>query len=402
MSAARAGQAQTPGGRLKPKLKTAETRRFTGSFLFMCQGYYNHQAGYRPTFPGEENFQGLIIHPQQWPQDLDYTGKRMVVIGSGATAATIVPAVAERVAHVTQLQRSPSYYLPFDNRVEDPLIQELRRLDVPQDWIHGIKLRQALERGRVLTERAIQEPDAVKRELLGMAAALLPADYDISTHFTPRYDPWKERLCLLPEGDLFRAIASGKASVVTGHIECFTADGIRLTSGQTLPADIIVTATGIELCGLGNIAFTVDGSPVNLPDMWTYKGIMLSDMPNLAWTFGYIRSSWTLRADLISHYVCRLLKYMDAINVRQCTPRLRPEDRAMQAKPFIDSADFAPGYMQRGTGRLPKQGDHEPWTNCQNYYLEKTTLPSPALTTACWCSTTHGKDEGMNDDKVKG
>jgi cation diffusion facilitator CzcD-associated flavoprotein CzcO len=353
-----------------------ETRRFTGRFLFMCQGYYNHQAGYRPAFPGEQNFQGPIIHPQQWPADLDYSGKQMVVIGSGATAATIVPAVAERVAHVTQLQRSPSYYLPVDNRVEEDMIKELRALDVPQEWIHGIKLRRSLARGRVLTERCFQEPDAVRRELLGMAAAMLPAGYDIGAHFTPRYDPWKERLCLLPEGDLFKAIASGKASVVTGHIECFVADGIRLTSGQTLKADIIVSATGIELCGLGDIPFTIDGSPVNLPDTWTYRGIMLSDMPNLAWTFGYIRSSWTLRSDLISHYVCRLLHYMDAANVRQCTPRLRPDDRAMQARPFIDSADFAPGYMRRGTGRLPKQGDHEPWTNCQNYYVEKTDLPA--------------------------
>jgi cation diffusion facilitator CzcD-associated flavoprotein CzcO len=366
----------TPDARWTVEVETSdgETRRFTGSFLFMCQGYYNHQAGYRPEFPGEQNFQGPIIHPQQWPVDLDYSGKRMVVIGSGATAATIVPAVAECVAHVTQLQRSPSYYLPLDNRVEDDMIKELRYLDVPEEWIFGIKRRKFLERGRILNERALHEPDAVRRELLGMAAAMLPAGYDIGTHFTPRYDPWKERLCLLPEGDLFKAIASGKASVVTGHIECFTADGIRLTSGQTLQADIIVTATGIELCGLGDIRFTVDGSAVNLPETWTYKGIMLSDMPNLAWTFGYIRSSWTLRADLIARYVCRLLQYMDAANVRQCTPRLRPEDQAMTAKPFIDSADFAPGYMRRGTGRLPRQGDHEPWLNSQNYYVEKTAL----------------------------
>ena len=182
-------------------------------------------------------------------------------------------------------------------------------------------------------------------------------------------------MCLLPEGDLFKAIASGKASVITDNIECFVADGIRLASGQTLRADIIVSATGIELCGLGNIQFTIEGSPVNLPDTWTYKGIMISDMPNLAWTFGYIRSSWTLRSDLIAHFVCRLLHYMDADKVRQCTPRLRPEDQSMKAKPFIDPADFAPGYMRRGTGRLPKQGDHQPWINSQNYYLEKAVLP---------------------------
>ena len=360
---------------LEAKTGDGELRHFTGSFLFMCQGYYNHQAGYRPKFPGEENFKGPIIHPQQWPEDLDYTGKHMVVIGSGATAATIVPAVAERVAHVTQLQRSPSYYLPIDNREEDDLIKELRSLDVPERWIHGIRRRQFLKNSRVFTERALSEPDVVKKELLDMAAALLPEDYDLGAHLTPRYDPWKERLCLLPEGDLLKAIASTKASVMTDHIKCFVEEGILLESGQILKADIVVSATGIELCGLGNIKFTIDGSPVSIPDTWTYKGIMISDMPNLAWTFGYIRSSWTLRSDLIARFVCRLLNYMDEAGVRQCTPRLRPEDQAMEAKPFIDPADFAPGYMRRGTGRLPKQSDREPWINNQNYYLEKDVLP---------------------------
>lgn len=352
-----------------------ETRRFTGNFLFMCQGYYNHQAGYRPSFPGEENFKGPIIHPQQWPEELDYTGKQMVVIGSGATAATIVPAVAERVAHVTQLQRSPSYYMSIDNQAEDDMIKALRALDVPQEWIHGIKRRKFLEESRVFTERARNEPDVVKQELLDMTAAVLPADYDLATHFTPRYAPWKERLCLLPDNDLLKAVAAAKVSVVTDHVACFVADGILLQSGQTLKADIIVCATGVELCGLGNISFTIDGNPVSVPDTWTYKGIMISNMPNLAWTFGYIRSAWTLRADLIARFVCRLLNYMEEAAVRQCTPRLRPEDQHMEAKLFIDAADFAPGYMQRGVGRLPKQGDREPWINLQNYYLEKDTLP---------------------------
>ena len=352
-----------------------EIRCFAGNFLFMCQGYYNHEAGYRPHFPGEETFKGTIIHPQQWPEELDYSGKQMVVLGSGATAATIVPAVAERVAHVTQLQRSPSYYLPIDNREEDELTKELRALDVPREWIHGIKRRKFLEDGRVLTERALNEADVVRQELIDMAAARLPKDTDIDANFTPRYDPWKERLCLLPEGDLFKAISSGKASVVTDQIDRFVEEGILLKSGRMLQADIIVSATGIELCGLGNIHFTIDGKPVHLPDTWTYRGIMISDMPNLAWTFGYIRSSWTLRSDLIARFVCRLVNTMDATSVRQCTPRLRPQDENMAAKPFIDSADFAPGYMRRGTGRLPRQGDREPWVNSQNYYLEREILP---------------------------
>lgn len=364
---------------VEAKNNDGETRCFTGRFLFMCQGYFNHQAGYRPAFPGEENFKGLIIHPQQWPEDLDYTGKQIVVIGSGATAATIVPAVAERVAHVTQLQRSPSYYQLLDNLIEDDMIKELRALDVPPERIHDIKRRKSLENSRIFAERSASEPDIVRQELLALAATLLPADYDIGTHFTPRYDPWKERVCLLPDGDLLKAVASGKASIVTDHVECFVEEGILLKSGQTLQADIIVCATGIELCGLGNIEFTVDDNPVSLPDTWTYKGIMLSDLPNLAWTFGYIRSSWTLRSDLIAHFVCRLLKTMDEAGMRQCTPRLRPEDQTMTAKPFIDSADFAPGYMRRGIGRLPKQGDREPWINSQNYYLEKDTLPEDSF-----------------------
>ncbi|MEZ4619588.1 MAG: NAD(P)/FAD-dependent oxidoreductase [Caldilineaceae bacterium] len=348
--------------------------RFTGNFLFMCQGYYNHDSGYRPPFPGEETFQGVIVHPQQWPEELDYSDKTMVVIGSGATAATIVPAVADRVAHVTQLQRSPSYYLPVENGVEDATIKELRALAIPDAWIYEIKRRKSLEQSRIFTERALHEPGEVKEELLTMTAALLPDDYDMQTHLMPRYDPWKERLCLLPDGDLLKAVAAGKASLVTDEIERFVEDGILLRSGQKLPAEIIVTATGLELAALGNIPFTVDEQPVCIPDTWTYRGVMLSDLPNLAWTFGYIRSSWTLRSDLIARFVCRLLQHMDAIGARQCTPRLRPEDEGMAATPFIDPADFAPGYMRRGAARLPKQGDHEPWRNCQDYYAEKDRL----------------------------
>ena len=357
-------QAKTPDGEAT----------VTGSFLFMCQGYYSYEAGYRPEFPGEDAFDGSIVHPQQWPEDLDHRDKHMVVIGSGATAATIVPAVAEEVASVTQLQRSPTYYISLDNSVEDDMIQELRALDVPKEWIHGIKKRKILEFGRTMTERALSEPDVVAKELIGLAASQLPEGYDVQTHFTPRYGPWKERLCLLPDGDMFASIKSGKASVVTDEITRFVADGIELASGDVLPADIVVVATGIELCGLGDIAFDVDGEDVSVPDTFTYKGVMISDMPNLAWIFGYIRSSWTLRSDMIAHYVCRLLKHMDANGVRQVTPRLRPSDHNMVAKAFIDPDDFAPGYIRRGAPRLPQQSDIEPWTNCQDYYAERDTL----------------------------
>lgn len=370
-TAAQSPEAQNP----ETQNEAGQPCQFTCSFLFMCQGYYNYEAGYRPTFAGEENFKGLIIHPQAWPKELDYTGKRMVIVGSGATAATIVPAVAEQVAHVTQLQRSPSYYLIAEADKDDEMIKQLRALEVPEEWIFGIKRRKDLAESRIFTERALNQPDVVKEELLDATAAILPPDYDIATHFTPRYAPWRERLCLLPEGDLLKAIASGKASIVTGEIESFVEEGILLKSGQILKADIIVTATGIELCALGNIRFAVDGKALNVPDHWTYRGVMLSDVPNLACTFGYIRSSWTLRSDLIARFVCRLLNYMDAAGARQCTPTLRAEDQEMEAKAFIDADDFAPGYMRRGIGRLPKQGNRDPWVNLQDYYVEKDIFP---------------------------
>lgn len=345
-----------------------------GRFLFLCQGYFDYDAGHRPDFPEQEAFGGSIVHPQHWPENLDYRGKRMAVIGSGATAATIVPAVAADAAHVVQLQRSPTYYLPLDGAAEDATIQDLRALDVPKEWIHGVKKRKALEFSRVLAERALADPQAVAKDLIGMAAASLPEGYDVQTHFTPRYAPWRQRLCLLPKGDLFAAIRSGKASVETGTIRRFVPDGIELGGGKTIAADIVVAATGIALCPLGNIRFDVDGALVRIGETWTYRGIMLSDMPNLAWSFGYIRSSWTLRSDLIARYVCRLLRAMDRRGARQCTPRLRPADRGMAARAFIDPEDFSPGYLLRGAALLPKQGAREPWTNCQDYYRERRTL----------------------------
>ena len=349
---------------------------YTGNFLFMCQGYYNYEAGHLPDFPGQEDFKGQLIHPQKWPEDLDYRGKKMVVIGSGATAATILPAVAEDVAHVTQLQRSPSYYMALDNSAEDEVIEELRAIDTPLEWIHGIKRRRMLEFGREMTARSMSEPDEVRAELLDAAREALPEGYDVEKHFAPSYSPWKERLCLLPDGDMFAAIKSGKASVATDHIERFTETGIQLKSGEFLEADIIVAATGIELCGLGNISYTVDGVPADAADKFTYRGVLISDMPNLAWIFGYIRTSWTMRSDMIAHYVCRLLNHMDELGVAQCTPKLRPEDQGMNGKGYIDPEDFSPGYMRRGIHRLPKQSDSGPWTNSQDYYSEKDELPN--------------------------
>ena len=356
-----------------------EVKKFRSNFLFMCQGYYNYSEGYKPAFLGEEEFEGVVVHPQAWPDNLQYKDKKMVVIGSGATAATIVPAVAAEVEHVIQLQRSPTYYLSMDNTIEDESIEELRALDIPKEWIHEIKKRKQLAFGKEINYRALNEPDAVKEELIGAAAEMLPKDFDINKHLTPNYGPWKERLCLLPDGDMFEAISSGKASIVTDEIERFVKNGILLKSGNVIEADIVVSATGIELCGLGDIQFRVDEKKVALSDSWTYKGIMISDMPNLAWSFGYIRSSWTLRSDMIAKFVCRLLSHLDQVGAKQCTPRLRKEDVGMNGKAFIDPDDFGPGYMRRGASRLPKQGSHEPWTNIQDYYVENESIPQSSF-----------------------
>jgi len=223
------------------------------------------------------------------------------------------------------------------------------------------------------------DPAATKTELVDLVAAELPEGYDVETHFTPEYDPWRQRLCLLPDGDLFKAIKSGKASMVTDHIDRFVENGILLKSGEIIEADIIVSATGIELCGLGNIKFDIDGKKVDLPERWTYRGVMVSDIPNLAWIFGYIRTSWTMRSDMIAHYICRVLNHMDEQGVRQVTPRLRPEDQGMNGKGFINTDDFAPGYIQRGGPRLPRQSDVGPWINSQDYYAEKDILPVAPL-----------------------
>jgi len=359
--------------------KDGSTSTFSGNFLFMCQGYYNYEAGYLPDFPGQEDFTGELIHPQKWPADLDYSGKKMVVIGSGATAATILPAVADKVEHVTQLQRSPSYYMALDNSGEDEIIEELRAVNTPLEWIHGIKRLKSLEFGREMTERSLTEPDVVREELIEAAREALPEGYNVEKHFAPSYGPWKERLCLLPDGDMFKAISSGKASVATDQIDRFTSNGIALKSGEFLQADIIVAATGIELCGLGNIAYSVDGQATDAADKFTYRGILISDMPNLAWIFGYIRTSWTMRSDMMAHYICRLINHMDEIGVQQCTPKLRPEDQGMNGKGYIDPDDFSPGYMQRGIHRLPKQSDSGPWTNSQDYYSEKDELPDASF-----------------------
>jgi len=354
-----------------------DSRRFTCSFLWMCQGYYRHSEGYTPDFPGMDRFEGPIVHPQTWPEDLDYEGKKIIVIGSGATAATLIPAMAKKGAHVTMLQRSPTYFYPRPN--SDEVVDLLRKLNVPQEWIHEIARRKVLHDQKVTTRRSFEDADALRQELIAGARAYLGDDFDLDTHFTPSYRPWRQRLAVVPDGDMFKCIRSGKASVVTDHIETFTEKGILLKSGETLDADIIVTATGFNISALGDIPFVVDGRPLNFADCWGHRGILFSGIPNMAWVFGYLRTSWTMRADLVSDFVCRLLNHMQETGASVVTPQLREEDKDMPARPFIDSENFNAGYLVRKMHLMPKQGDREPWVFSQDYYSEKDTIPAADL-----------------------
>jgi len=343
-----------------------DTVTITCNFLFMCSGYYSYKGGYTPDFPGIDQFQGQVVHPQQWPDDLDHTGKRVVVIGSGATAMTLIPAMADRAEHITMLQRSPTYVVSRPDT--DPVANALRRV-LPDRWAYDVTRWKNTTMQQFVYKKTRTEPEKVKAKLLEMVRAELGPDYDVDRHFTPSYDPWDQRLCLVPNSDLFRAIKAGKAEVVTDHIVTFDESGIVLESGRHLDADIVITATGLQLVTLGEMDFVVDGEPVDFSRTWSYKGFAYSDVPNLASAFGYINASWTLRSDLICEYVCRLLNHMQATGTAQSTPRLRESDRDMPERPWID--DFSAGYMQRVMHLFPRQGDREPWINPQNYGRDK-------------------------------
>ena len=354
------------------KVATGEKLTFTCNFLWMCQGYYRHSQGYTPEWPGMSDFKGRIVHPQTWPDDLDLKDKRVVVIGSGATAATLVPAIAGDCKHVTMLQRSPTYFIPGRNA--NDLADQLRELEMDPAWIHEIVRRRILKDGDTLTRRSFEDSEALTQELLGAVKMFLPEE-EVAKNFTPTYRPWQQRIAFVPDGDLFQGIASGKASVVTGHIDRFTADGILLKSGETLEADVIITATGFDLCVQGDIDFTVNGQKLDMSKTVTYRGMMFTGVPNMAWVFGYFRASWTLRADLVSDFVCRLLKHMDKKGARQVEVALRPEDKDMKILPWIDSENFNPGYLMRGLHLLPKRGDKPEWQHTQDYWAEKDIFP---------------------------
>jgi len=337
-------------------------RRFTCNFLYMCSGYYDYAGGYMPGWPGMEKFRGQIVHPQKWPEDLDYKDKRVVVIGSGATSVTLVPAMADRAAHVYMLQRSPSYVLSLPS--QDAVATWLRG-KVPAGIAYSIVRWKNVLIAMFLFHRSRRKPEKIKEWILGLAKQSLGPDYDVAKHFTPCYNPWDQRLCFIPDADLFHAINRGKASVVTDEIETFTEKGLQLRSGEELEADIIVTATGLKVQLMGGMEVWVDGAPVKLSRAMSYKGMMYSDVPNLASSFGYTNASWTLKSDLTAEYVCRLLNHMDAGGYARCTPR--KQDDSIAEQPAID---FSSGYIQRAKDVLPKQGSKRPWRLHQNYALD--------------------------------
>lgn len=350
-------EAQSPEG---------ETRRYQCRFLFNCSGYYDYASGYTPDFPGVESYRGRLVHPQQWPQDLDYKGKRVVVIGSGATAVTLVPAMAREAAQVTMLQRSPSYIMSLP--AEDGIANFLRRL-LPAKLAYGIVRWKNVLMGMLFYQLCRRQPEFVRKLLRKGVEKMLPAGFDIDKHFDPSYKPWDQRLCLVPDGDLFRALRKGQAQIVTDHIERFTEKGILLKSGGELDADVVVSATGLKLLPLGGAQLEVDGQPVELAKTLSYKGMMLSGVPNLAIALGYTNASWTLKCDLTCEYVCRLLQHMDRLGYTHCMPQ--NDDPTVTEVPFID---FSSGYVQRAIDQFPRQGSRAPWKLYQNYALDLATL----------------------------
>jgi monooxygenase len=356
---------------------TGQQLRFTTSFLWMCQGYYNHAKPYQPRWPGMDRFKGVVVHPQRWPQDLDLAGKRIVVIGSGATAATLIPAIAEQAKHVTMLQRSPSYF--FAPPTTHELAVTLRALDIPEEWTHEILRRQYISQTDLLARMAQEAPEELHAFLVESIRPLLPEGFDVDKHFTPRYRPWQQRIAVVPDGDLFAALRAGTASIVTDSIETFTEHGITVSSGEVLPADIVVTATGFNLSVLGDVEFVVDGDEVDFTEHVTWRGIMINGLPNMAYVFGYFRHSWTLRVDLVSDLVGRLLAHMHDKSATMVVPTLRPEDSNMQLRAWSDPENFNPGYVMRSQHILFKQGDREPWTHLLEHEQEREMLPEADL-----------------------
>jgi len=345
---------------------TGERVHVTAGFIYNCSGYYRYDAGYTPDFPGITRFAGQVIHPQRWPETLDYAGKRVLVIGSGATAVTLVPSMADQAAHVTMLQRSPTYVVSVPGR--DPFVTKARQY-LPEPAVYALTRWKNVALSAAVYQFAQRRPEKMKAFIRKMLVRQLPADFDVDTHFKPRYNPWDQRLCAVPDGDLFKSIRTGKVSVVTDTIETFTEKGVRLHSGAELEADIIVTATGFTLQMMGGAEMVVDGEVVRLSEKMTYKGMMLSDVPNSAFTIGYTNSSWTLKADLVAEYVCRMLNYMDEKGYDVSVAR--NNDPRVKQSPLLD---FGAGYVQRSLEELPTQGSKWPWKLGMSYPVDVVTL----------------------------
>jgi monooxygenase len=356
---------------------TGELLRYTTDFLWMCPGYYNHAKPYRPSWEGMSQFQGVIVHPQKWPTDLSTAGKNVVVIGSGATAATLIPAIAADAEHVTMLQRSPSYF--FAPPANDELAVTLRALDTPEEWTHEILRRQHMAQTDWLARTSFEAPDDLHAFLIESMRPLLPEGFDIDKHFSPRYRPWQQRIAVVPDGDLFAALRSGKASIVTDTIATFTPSGVKVSSGAEIPCDVVVTATGFNLSCLGDVSFVVDGADVDFTSRVTWRGIMVSGLPNMAYVWGYFRHSWTLRVDLVSDLVGRLLATMEDKGATMVVPTLRPSDKDMELRPWSDPQNFNAGYVMRSQHILFRQGDREPWTHMHEHEQERETLPAADL-----------------------
>jgi cation diffusion facilitator CzcD-associated flavoprotein CzcO len=359
------------------RFSDSATVTFTCNFLWMCQGYYDHEKPYIPPWRGMNKYKGLFVHAQLWDPKTDYTNKRLLVIGSGATAATVIPAFAEKAAHVTMLQRSPTYFFCSENKNE--LADRLRQIGIDEPTIHRVVRAQIMHDQDLLTRRCLTEPDVVFEELKGLIRQFAGQDFQFEPHFIPKYRVWQQRLAFCPEGDVFKAAAAGKLTVVTDTLETFTEKGVRTTSGEEIEADIIVAATGFRLSVMGDIPFVVDGQPIDWHDTVTYRGMMFTGVPNLVWVFGYFRASWTLRVDMLADFVCRLLNHMDEVAARRVEVALRDEDKNMAILPWIEEENFNPNYLMRDLDRMPRRGAKPEWRHNQDYWAERIEIPAIAL-----------------------
>ena len=348
---------------------------FSCNFLQMCQGYYRQNQGYIPNWKNIENFDGKFIHTEEWPNKLNYSNKKIIVIGSGATAATTIPVLAKKAKHVTMLQRTPTFYRTSTIGTEE-IANTLRNITDDSEWIHKIVREQILINQEIFIKRCVEEPEKVRLELIEEIRNVLGEQFDIEKHFSPSYRPWQQRIALTPDAELFKSIANHDVSVVTDEIESFNKNGILLKSGEELSADIIIAATGFNMSILGDIEFSIDKKFINLSDTITYRGMMFTSIPNLIWTFGYFRQAWTLRAEMIANFMIKLINHMDFIDAKKITVKLRKKDQNMKILPWIREEEFNPGYLSRALEKMPKSGSNIEWVHNQNYWYEKDIIPN--------------------------